>query len=88
MANIISGALFFIGIDSGPAHIANAFEIPGLILLGEFKNFKNHMPYSGAYEHGRASIYHYPNGSSAEIPLDIVWQQLINTIPIPSTQLA
>lgn len=88
MANIISTTLFFIGIDSGPAHIANAFEIPGLILLGEFKNFKNHMPYSGAYEHGRASIYHYPNGSSAEIPLDIVWQQLINTIPIPSTQLA
>ena len=88
MANIISGAQFYIGIDSGPAHIANAFEIPGLILLGEYKNFKNHMPYSGSYEQGRANIYHYPNGSSADIPLENVWQQLIKTIPIPENQLA
>lgn len=88
MANIIAGAHFFIGIDSGPAHIANAFEIPGLILLGEYKNFKNHMPYSGSYEQGRAMIYHNPDGSSAEIPLEIVWQQLLKTLPIPETQLA
>ncbi len=88
MANIISGATFYIGIDSGPAHIANAFEIPGLILLGQYKNFKNHMPYSGSYEQGRANIYHYPDGSSAEIPLENVWQQLIKTIPIPENQLA
>jgi heptosyltransferase-3 len=88
MANIISGAQFFIGIDSGPAHIANAFEIPGLILLGEYKNFKNHMPYSGSYELGRAMIYHNPDGSSAEIPMETVWHQLSNIKPIPATQLA
>ena len=88
MANIISGAQFFMGIDSGPAHIANAFEIPGLILLGEYKNFKNHMPYSGSYELGRAMIYHNPDGSSAEIPMETVWHQLSNIKPIPATQLA
>ncbi len=88
MASIISAAEFFIGIDSGPAHIANAFEIPGLILLGEYKNFKNHMPYSGSYEQGRAMIYHNPDGSSAEIPLETVWHQLSNIKPIPETQLA
>lgn len=88
MAHIISGAQFFIGIDSGPAHIANAFEIPGLLLLGEYKNFKNHMPYSGSYEQGRAMIYHNPDGSSAEIPLETVWHQLSKLIPISETQLA
>ncbi len=88
MANIIAEADFFLGIDSGPAHIANAFEIPGLILLGTFKNFKNHMPYSGSYEKGRAMIYHNPDGSSAEIPLDIAWQQLSKLKPISAAQLA
>lgn len=88
MASIISGSNFFLGIDSGPAHMANAFEIPGLILLGEYKNFKNHMPYSGSYENGRATIYHYPNGSSADIPLETVWQQLIHLNPVPEKQLA
>jgi heptosyltransferase-3 len=88
MAKIIAGADFFLGIDSGPTHIANAFEIPGLILLGQYKNFKNHMPYSGAYELGRATIYHYPNGSSVEIPAEIVWQQLSNIKPIPEKKLA
>ena len=88
MANIISGALFFIGIDSGPAHIANAFEIPGLLLMGTYKNFKNHMPYSGSYEQGRAMIYHNPDGSSADISFETVWQQLSTLKPIPQTQLA
>jgi heptosyltransferase-3 len=88
MANIISEAQFFIGIDSGPAHIANAYEIPGLLLLGTYKNFKNHMPFSGSYEQGRAMIYHNPAGSSAGIPFETVWQQLSNLKPIPATQLA
>ena len=88
MAKIIQGAKFFIGIDSGPTHIANAFEIPGLILLGDYKDFKNHMPYSGAYETGCAKIYHYPDGLSTEIPFETVWQMLTQLKPIPSTQLA
>ncbi len=88
MAKIIQGADFFIGIDSGPTHIANAFEIPGLILLGNYKDFKNHMPYSGAYENGRAKIYHYPDGLSTEIPLETVWELLSQLKPIPETQLA
>ncbi len=88
MAKMIEGANFFIGIDSGPTHIANAFEIPALILLGNYKSFKNHMPYSGAYENGRATIYHYPDGLSTEIPFDIAWQLLTQIKPIPEKQLA
>lgn len=88
MAKIIAGANFFIGIDSGPSHIANAFEIPGLILLGDFKNFRNHMPYSGAYEKNRSTVYHYPHGPSAQIPLETVWQLLNNLKPIPVKKLA
>ncbi len=88
MAHIIAGAEFFLGIDSGPTHIANAFEIPGLILLGNYKDFKNYMPYSGAYENGLAKIYHHPDGLSTEIPLETVWNMLTELKPIPEQQLA
>ena len=36
MAEIIRRAALFIGIDSGPAHLANAVKIPGVILLGRY----------------------------------------------------
>jgi len=88
MVKTIAAAEFYLGIDSGPAHIANAFNIPGLILLGDFKNFKNHMPYSGAYEINRGTVYHYPHGSSSKIPLETVWQILINIKPISKPELA
>ena len=47
---IIQGASFFIGLDSGPTHIANAFQIPALVLCGAFKNFSIYHSYSGAYQ--------------------------------------
>lgn len=49
-AAIIKRADLFIGIDSGPAQMANALETPGLILLGEYYyGMKNYNPYSGNY---------------------------------------
>jgi heptosyltransferase-3 len=48
-AEVIRRARLFIGIDSGCAHFANAFRIPGLILIGHYRNFTNHVPYSGFY---------------------------------------
>jgi heptosyltransferase III len=49
-AAVIKKAKLFVGIDSGPAHMANALEIPGIILLGEyFFGMKNFNPYSGYY---------------------------------------
>jgi heptosyltransferase-3 len=47
---IIQGASFFMGLDSGPTHIANSFQIPALILCGAFKNFNRYHSYSGAYQ--------------------------------------
>jgi len=44
-ADIISNASAFIGIDSSLAHIANAFNIPGVILMNS-----GYMPFSGNYQ--------------------------------------
>jgi heptosyltransferase III len=47
---VIRKARLFIGIDSGPAHMANAMGTPGIILLGEYYfGMKNYNPYSGSY---------------------------------------
>ena len=49
-AFVIKEAKLFIGIDSGPAHMANAVGTPGIILLGEYYfGMKNFNPFSGNY---------------------------------------
>lgn len=40
---------FFVGIDSGPAHLANAVQTPGVILLGRHGVFRQYMPFTGFY---------------------------------------
>jgi ADP-heptose:LPS heptosyltransferase len=48
-AELLKRSTLFIGIDSGPAHIANSVKAKSLILLGVFKDFKQYNPYSGFY---------------------------------------
>lgn len=55
-AAVIAGARFFLGIDSGPAHMANAQEIPGIILLGRHASFRKYNPYTGYYASNDAGV--------------------------------
>jgi ADP-heptose:LPS heptosyltransferase len=48
-AEIIRRARFFIGVDSGPAHLANAVQTPGIVLLGRIGKFRQYMPFTGFY---------------------------------------
>jgi len=48
-AEVIRRATLFVGIDSGPGHLANALEVPGVILLGRYGNFRTYQPYTGFY---------------------------------------
>ncbi|RYF63070.1 MAG: glycosyl transferase, partial [Cytophagaceae bacterium] len=49
-AEVIRGADLFIGIDSGPAHMANAMNTEAIILLGQLFDFVDYLPYSGRYK--------------------------------------
>ncbi|GAB3721805.1 glycosyltransferase family 9 protein [Spirosoma lituiforme] len=51
-AEVIRGAALFIGIDSGPAHMANAMNTEAIILLGQLFDFVDYSPYSGRYKRG------------------------------------
>lgn len=44
MARIISGASGVISIDNGPAHIADAYSVPTLVLFGPTSTHKNSYP--------------------------------------------
>lgn len=77
-AEIISRAKLFIGIDSGPAHIANACGTYGIILLGKYGHFECYMPFSGNYSNQKnASIVYAPNGESAKmISVEQIYQKI------------
>jgi heptosyltransferase-3 len=80
-AVLIRSAGFFLGIDSGPTHMANAFEIPAFIICGQFVNFKRYMSYSGAYTNKNiANIYFNPTGSAHELSYLEVLEALQNTL--------
>lgn len=71
-AEVIRRADLFIGIDSGPAHLANAVGTPGIILLGDYVNFKHYMPYSGGYRDGTNADILYAEGTVVELEVETV----------------
>lgn len=66
-AEVIRRARAFVGIDSGPAHLANATNTPGVILLGHWSRFEVYMPYSGAYANGFNAEIVRVDGATASI---------------------
>ncbi|MCU0326068.1 MAG: glycosyltransferase family 9 protein [Spirosomaceae bacterium] len=79
-AEVISRAKLYIGVDSGPAHLANAVGTFGVIMIGKLADFKNHIPYSGGYKSGKnAIIVRNVIGPSADIEVEEVIE-VIQTI--------
>jgi|GEM_PF-1212030 len=79
-AYVISNCCLFIGIDSALVHVANALNIPGVILLGYYRAFKQYMPYSGRYKNGEnATIIQY-DGYAKDIPLELVHKAAVESL--------
>jgi GT2 family glycosyltransferase/glycosyltransferase involved in cell wall biosynthesis/ADP-heptose:LPS heptosyltransferase/2-polyprenyl-3-methyl-5-hydroxy-6-metoxy-1,4-benzoquinol methylase/thioredoxin-like negative regulator of GroEL len=75
IAEIIRRARLFIGVDSGPAHLANAVRTRGVIILGAYRNFKRYLPYSGYYtDEENASLIYNPDGPASDVPSEAVIQ--------------
>lgn len=73
-AEVIRRSKLFIGIDSGPAHFANALGIYGIILLGKLADFDNYMPYSGLYQTGeKVTIVRQQGKPCSQLPYEPVW---------------
>lgn len=68
-AEAIRQARLFVGIESGPAHMANAGGTTGIILQGQLFDFTNYLTYSGRYKRGEGvTILNNPGRPCAELP--------------------
>lgn len=74
IAKIISQAQLFVGIDSGFAHIGNCFNVPAVLIFGEYKNFKHPMMYTGPYANGLATIVRANNDWAKAVDVDNVYK--------------
>lgn len=77
---VIRGARLFIGVDSGPAHLANAVGTAGVILLGRYRAFDRYCPYSGGYGDGSNAELIYSDGAAADIPASRVMQAITHRL--------
>ncbi|MDI9868821.1 glycosyltransferase family 9 protein [Flectobacillus roseus] len=73
-AEIIRRAQFFMGVDSGPAHLANAVGTYGLLLFGKFVHFDKYLPYSGGYATNNAIMITDGQKPCADLPFEVVWE--------------
>ncbi len=83
-ADVIHQARLFIGIDSGPAHMANAGGTDGIIMLGQLFDFVNYMPYSGRYKRGEGvTILNQLGHPCADMPFEWVQEAVVKRLAQP-----
>lgn len=69
-AEIIRRASLFIGVDSGPSHLANAVRTPGVLIFGRLGHWEYYMPYTGFYADERNCRIVRHLGPVSEMPLE------------------
>ena len=83
-AEVIRQARLFVGIDSGPAHMANAARTEGVILLGQLFDFVDYLPYSGQYKRGEGvTILNQLGHPCSEMPFEWVQQAVEQRLTQP-----
>jgi heptosyltransferase III len=85
-AEVIRRANLFIGIDSGPAHLANAVNTFGIILLGSYHIFKTYTPYTGNYATGKNATILRSDTQVSEIDANKVYTAVDQAIALRNRQ--
>ena len=67
-AAVIKNATCFFGVESGPAHIANALQVNSLVLAGQFLD-TDFFPYTGYFAETRERSVLLHSSSVAELPI-------------------
>ncbi|CAG4994977.1 hypothetical protein DYBT9275_01511 [Dyadobacter sp. CECT 9275] len=76
-AEVIRNAAFFIGLDSGPSHLANAVGTYGMILMGSLNDFPTYNPYSGGYGRQDNAVFIRQEGEvCANLSFDFVQNKI------------
>ena len=84
-AEVIRRAEYFIGLDSGPAHLANASGTFGFILMGSLGDFSTYNPYSGRYGGSENCVLIRREGiPCAQLPLETVLNAIEQKLSVPA----
>jgi len=83
-AEVIKRSKLFVGIDSGPAHFANALDVFGIILLGRYHAFERYLPYSGNYTDPAKAEIIYANGPAASIEVESIFSAIQRRLGLAS----
>jgi len=71
-AEVIRRSALFVGVESGPAHLANATGARGVILIGKYASFDRYQPYNGNFASPDYATLVYSNGAAAAIEVETV----------------
>jgi ADP-heptose:LPS heptosyltransferase len=81
IAEIIRRSTLFVGIDSGPAHLANAVGTFGIVLMGGLGPFTKYNPFTGGYANGgNALLLRNETGPASELPFSVVRDAVESTL--------
>ena len=87
-AEVIRRARYFIGLDSGPSHLASATGTFGFILMGSLNEFPAYNPYSGAYgRQENCALIRREGYPCAQLPLEMVRDAIDKKMEVPSYKL-
>jgi heptosyltransferase-3 len=75
LAQVIRQSAGFLGVDSGPAHLANVFERSSVILMGRFHIFARYQPFTGFLAKNADKMLLQWHGPTPEIPVAAVVQK-------------
>lgn len=78
-AEVIRRSVFFIGIDSAVAHMANAWRTPSLLLFGRYRGHDHWIPYDGFFGVDPDRWIMRYGGSLSELPAREVIERLRTT---------
>lgn len=76
IAFLIQKCFLFIGVDSSFAHFANALGVDRIILIGNYRKFNKHNPYSGLTPEELEQIILRHNGPLSKLPVNKVLERV------------
>lgn len=76
-AEVLRRARLFVGIDSGPAHLANAVGTPGVLLMGRYRHWERYRPWAGGYGSGETAEVLWADGPASTLEVDRVAEAVL-----------
>jgi heptosyltransferase-3 len=87
-AEVVRRSALFIGVDSGPAHLANAVGTKGVILIGEYAGFSHYRPYNGNFGDASWGSLVFSSGVASEIEVEAVQKAVESKLSEPGQKEA